>query len=105
MLREKQRAEEAAKIASKAVAVKPKEKGAKKADDSEGEVFAEHYSPAGKGHDSESNSDIMSSQGTQGNINSPLKQGHRIEKKEFGIDSIAINGMGLKKDDPFQDDE
>jgi len=40
----------------------------------------------------------MSSQGTVGNLNSPQK---KAQKKDYGLDGIAVNGKGLQRDDSF----
>lgn len=52
-------------------------------------MFAEHYSPGMM--KSQGQSDIMSSQGTYGNINSPMKK-VKMNGGDFGM---AVNGKGL----------
>ena len=99
MLREQQKAQEAAKKAAAATTQRqpaaPPQSGVQQSQGSE--VFAEHYSPAAM-KKSQGYSDIMSSQGTIGNINSPMKKG----QQNVGMDGIAVNGKGLQRDDSFQ---
>ena len=66
------------------------------------ETYAVHQSPGYGMVKSQGQSDIMSSQGTYGNINSPYtKQGMKGQsgQNQYGL---GVNGQGLHRDDSFQ---